>query len=123
MASRSISRLPKLPKLLKILILINLFLCFYFASMSSDIGISNISLASVNCNSLNMSNSTCSIQKRKIYGITKLRADIIFLSDIRLSNRNLTNNIDELKKTFRVNPYRSYQFLHHSTKIREVLGS
>ena len=122
MASRFISRLPKLPKLFKILILINLFLCFYFASMSSDIGISNISLASVNCNSLNMSNSTCSIQKRKIYGITKLRADIIFLSDIRLSNRNLTNNIDELKKTFRVNPYRSYQFLHHSTKNKRGVG-
>ena len=88
----------------------------------SDIGIFNLSLATVNCNSLNMSNSTGVMQKRKIYGITKLRADIILLSDLRLSNRNLTNNIEELKKNFRVNPYRSYNFLYHSSKNKRGVG-
>jgi len=82
----------------------------------------NISLSSVNCNSLNMSNSFGSIQKRKIYGITKLRTDVIFLSDLRLSNRNLTNNIEDLKKNFRVNPYRSYNFLYHSSKNKRGVG-
>ena len=98
-----------------------LFLNFFVFYQSTVMPI-NLTFATVNCNSLNMSNSAGSIQKRKIFGITKLRSDIIFLSDLRLSNRNLTNNIDELKKTFRVNPYGSYNFLHHSTSNKRGVG-
>jgi exonuclease III len=88
----------------------------------SNFSLINLTFGTVNCNSLNMSNSAGSIQKRKIFGITKLRCDIIFLSDLRLGNRNLTNNIDELKKFFRVNPYGSYKLLYHSTKNKRGVG-
>ena len=59
-----------------------------------------ISISSINCNSLNMSTINKSLQKNKIYGITKLKTDIILLSDTRLSNRNLNSNIEDLKGNF-----------------------
>ena len=76
--------------------------------------VNNLSLASINCNSLNMSTINKSLQKNKIYGITKLRTDIIFLSDIRLSNRNLGSNIRELEGNFLMNPYGAYKFFYNS---------
>ena len=110
---------------LSLCVLIGIFCCAnnsYQLPVMLDPGIFDLSLATINCNSLNMSNSTGTVQKRKIYGIVKLRTDIILLSDLRLSNRNLTNNIDDLKKKFRVNPYRSYNFLYHSSKNKRGVG-
>ena len=77
--------------------------------------INNISFASINCNSLNMSTINKSMQKNKLYGITKLRTDIIFISDIRLSNRNLGSNIEELKGNFLMIPYGAYKFFYNSS--------
>ena len=77
--------------------------------------INNLSFASINCNSLNMSTINKSMQKNKLYGITKLRTDIIFISDIRLSNRNLGSNIEELKGNFLMNPYGAYKFFYNSS--------
>jgi hypothetical protein len=45
-----------------------------------------ISVSSINCNSLNMSNLGNINHKLKIYGITRLKSDIILLSDIRLNS-------------------------------------
>ena len=91
--------------------------------MNTDsLGISNLSFSAINCNSLNMSNNVGNIQKRKIYGISKLKSDIIFLSDLRLSNRNMTNSIEEIKKTFRVNPYCSYTLYHNSSMNKRGVG-
>jgi len=84
--------------------------------------LNNFTVSTINCNSLNMSNSTNSIQKQKVFGITKLKSDLIFLSDTRLGNRNLTSNVEELKKIFRVNPYCSYNFLYNSTKTKRGTG-
>jgi hypothetical protein len=44
-----------------------------------------ITVSSINCNSLNMSNLGNINHKLKIYGITRLKSDIILLSDIRLN--------------------------------------
>jgi len=48
----------------------------------------NLKFSAVNCNSLNLSSSNKPAQMRKIYAITKLKSDIIFLSDIRLQLNN-----------------------------------
>jgi hypothetical protein len=65
-----------------------------FNSLLAQIPMSNgmveLTISSINCNSLNMSNSAKWNQSIKIYGIAKLRTDIIFLSDIRLSNKNVS---------------------------------
>ena len=61
-------------------------------------------------------------KKTKIYGITKLKTDIIFISDLRLSNRNLSSNIEDLKKSFLINPYCSYKFLYNSTQNKRGVG-
>ena len=59
-----------------------------------------LSVASINCNSLSMSVTSKSNQIKKIYGITKLNKDIIFLSDIRLCNKNLILASNDCSKIF-----------------------
>jgi hypothetical protein len=68
-----------------------------------------ITLASINCNSLNTSTISSLHHKLKIYGITKLKSDIIFLSDIRLHGNN-TQLVKNLESTFLCNPYCQYEF-------------
>ena len=46
-----------------------------------------ISVASINCNSLNVSTITSYHQTLKIHGIVQLKTDIILLSDIRLGKK------------------------------------
>ncbi len=60
-----------------------------------------VTVASVNCNSLNMSSVGSFNHKLKLYGITSLKSDIIMLSDIRLSNNANVSCIDSVKTTFR----------------------
>ena len=55
----------------------------------------DLSFSALNCNSLNMTNSMRKIQKLKLYGVTKLKTDVIFLSDTRISNRS---NVSDIKK-------------------------
>jgi exonuclease III len=69
----------------------------------------------INCNSLNMSSVGGQAQICKIYGITKLRTDIIFLSDIRLSNRNKVSCSNEITKRLNNTPYGSYDFYFNSS--------
>jgi len=92
---------------------------FKFPHMNN---IDNLTFASINCNSLNMSSSSKLLQHAKLYGAAKLKTDVIFLSDIRLSNRNLVSNFNNIATIFRVNPYASYRFLHNSTQNKRGTG-
>ena len=85
-------------------------------------GLSGLTLASINCNSLNSSSLTSINFKRKIYGVAKIATDIIFISDIRLGNRNLTTNSQEVEKLFRVNPYSSYKLIKNSSLNKRGVG-
>jgi exonuclease III len=57
-----------------------------------------------------------------MYGITKLRTDIILLSDIRLSNSQNVPQSRHAVLTFRTNPYGSYDFYYNSTKNKRGVG-
>jgi hypothetical protein len=70
-----------------------------------------------------MSNSAKWNQTLKICGITKLKSDVIFLSDIRISNKNLISASEDLKRQFLNNPYEKYEFFFLTQqKIKEGLG-
>ncbi len=71
--------------------------------------------SSINCNSLNMSSSKKSIHKLKLYSIARLKTDIIFLSDTRISNKNKVSDIKNIRNTFHVNPYGQYNIEYNST--------
>jgi hypothetical protein len=77
---------------------------------------SRVNVLIKNCNSLNLASSGQLQQKLKIYGICKLRSDVILLSDVRLSNRQGVSDIKYVKETFKINPYCSYHLIHNSTK-------
>ncbi len=81
-----------------------------------------VTVASVNCNSLNMSSVGSFNHKLKLYGITSLKSDIIMLSDIRLSNNANVSCIDSVKTTFRTNPYGGYDFYYNSTQNKRGVG-
>ena len=81
-----------------------------------------LSVSSINCNSLNMSVTSKQNQIRKIYGIVKLKTDIIFLSDVRICNRNLVNGISDILRVFQINPYQSYNFLYNSSSNKRGVG-
>ena len=81
-----------------------------------------LSITSINCNSLNMSVTSKNNQTKKIYGITKLKSDIIFLSDIRLCNKNLMSASNGCSKIFRINPYSSYKLLFQSYRNKRGVG-
>ena len=67
-----------------------------------------ISISAINCNSLNMSNAGKSQHLRKLYGIVRLKTDIILLSDIRLCNKAGIADVKSLEQTLKINPYCSY---------------
>jgi exonuclease III len=81
-----------------------------------------LSIACINCNSLNMSNSAKWNQTLKVCGITKIKSDIIFLSDTRLSNKNLVSAEDDIKYSFLHNPYGRYNAVFNSTKNKRGVG-
>jgi exonuclease III len=81
-----------------------------------------VSISAVNCNSLNMGTVTRHTRVRKFYGIVSLKTDIIFLSDIRMCNKNGTTDMHFIKNTFSVNPYCSYNFYHQSLKNSRGVG-
>jgi exonuclease III len=57
-----------------------------------------------------------------MYGITKLRTDIILLCVIRLSNSQNVPHTKQASITFRTNPYGSYEFYSHSTRNKRGVG-
>jgi exonuclease III len=81
-----------------------------------------LSISSINCNSLNMSNTGAFNHKLKMYGITKLRTDIIFMCDIRLSNSQNVPSCRQAALTFRTNPYGAYDFYANSTRNKRGVG-
>jgi exonuclease III len=92
------------------------------ASLEGDkMLIPNITFSAINCNSLNSSTISSLHHKLKIYGISKLKTDVIFLSDIRLQGKNsfITEN---LKKSFLCNPYGQYEFFFNSEKSSRGVG-
>ena len=80
----------------------------------------DISFSCINCNSLNMSHSGKYMQKNKIYGIAKLKTDIIFLSDVRISNKNKISGYKEICNIFLMNSYCKYNFFTTLARIKEV---
>jgi exonuclease III len=69
-----------------------------------------------------MSNSAKWNQTLKICGITKLKSDIIFLSDVRISNKSLVSSENDIKNNFLHNPYERYNCSFNSTKNKRGVG-
>ena len=69
-----------------------------------------------------MSVSSKHNQLKKLYGITKLKSDVIMLSNIRMCNRNLVSASNDCSKVFKTNPYGSFTFLHHSSMNKRGVG-
>jgi len=82
----------------------------------------HITIATVNCNSLNMATVAKHVRLRKFYGIVSLKTDIILLSDIRMCNKAGYCDMNFISKTFSVNPYSSYNFFHHSRTNKRGVG-
>jgi hypothetical protein len=81
-----------------------------------------LTLSCINCNSLNMSSAGKYNQFHKIYGITKLRSDIILLADTRLCNKNLVSAEDDIKRLLTNSPYGQYNAWFNSTKNKRGVG-
>jgi hypothetical protein len=94
------------------------FLCACLASMSD---LPRLTIACINCNSLNSSNVSSLHYSMKLYGISKLNTDVIFLSDIRIHGKN-SDVVRNLKKTFHCNPYSSYEFFSNSLNSSRGTG-
>ena len=82
----------------------------------------NLKFSAVNCNSLNMANSTKIAQMKKIYSLAQINSDIIFLSDIRISQKNKSSGIKLLRKNFLTNPFKSYDFHYNSSMNKRGVG-
>ncbi len=82
----------------------------------------NITVSSVNCNSLNMSTIGTTNHLLKIHGIVSLLSDIIILSDIRLCNSAGISNSNEITNSLRSNPYCSYRLISNSHKSKRGVG-
>jgi hypothetical protein len=59
---------------------------------------------------------------RKFYGILSLKTDIIFVSDIRLCNKNGVGDLGFANKIFATSPYGSYSFIHNSRTNSHGVG-
>ena len=81
-----------------------------------------LSVASINCNSLNMSSIGKDNHLLKIHGIVSLNTDVILLSDIRLCNSAGVSNINEITNTLRCNPYCAYRLISNSKRNKRGVG-
>jgi len=80
-----------------------------------------LTFAAINCNSLNQT-SVKSVQEKKLYAILQLKSDIIFLSDIRLSQTASKNTTDNIVNIITTNPHCSYKPIFNSTKSKRGVG-
>jgi len=102
-------------------------LLFVFAAAAQSVNntgsmpIRNVTVGAVNCNSLNLSATNKQSQISKIYAIAKMKRDIIFLSDIRLSKKK-ESDIADIHTNFLTNPYNAYTFLYNSTQNKRGTG-
>jgi exonuclease III len=85
-------------------------------------GLSGIKFSSLNVNSLNISHSNQPMQLRKLFGILKLKSDIIFSQDVRLSSRNLVSSKDDILRLLQNNVYGSYSAIFNSSKNKRGVG-
>jgi exonuclease III len=69
-----------------------------------------------------MSSAGSNTQYLKLYGIAKLRTDIIFMSDVRICGKNLVSGSDDIKRIFLNNPYGSYDTYLNSTSNKRGVG-
>ena len=79
----------------------------------------NLSFSAQNCNSLNIS-TNCPKQSTKIKSIIDLDSDIIFLSDLRLNNKDTTRDIE---KIFLSSGNRQYKFYYNSFRNSRGVGT
>jgi len=93
---------------------------FYIISLAMDLP--ELTFSSINCNSLNMSDIGSFNHCLKVYGIVKLKTDVITLSDIGLCNNRGVSNISELRESFQINPYCAYDFYHNSHSSKRGVG-
>jgi exonuclease III len=59
---------------------------------------------------------------RKLYGILKLKTDLILMSDVRVSNRSLVSSSKDLISIFRNNQYGSYTTFFNSSQNKRGVG-
>jgi hypothetical protein len=81
-----------------------------------------ITVSCINVNSLNMSSANKPIHLKKIFGVVKLKSDIILLSDVRLSNRNLVSSKGDITAILRNNQFGSYTPYFNSSSNRRGVG-
>jgi exonuclease III len=81
-----------------------------------------LTISSINCNSLNSSIGSDFNRNLKVNGITKLGSDVIMLSDTRLSNKHLISCAEELRKLFATNLHCAYDFHFNSTRNKRGVG-
>jgi hypothetical protein len=105
-----------------LLLLVPVIFAFFTGTDIEMFGGEKLTISCINCNSLNMSQSAKWNQTLKVCGITKLKSDIIFMSDIRLSNKNLVSLGDDIAKLFYNNPYGKYEFFHNSSLNKRGVG-
>jgi exonuclease III len=103
---------------------IALYLLTISFTLTYTMNLSNpgISFSCINANSLNMSSLNKPLQLQKIYGILKLKTDIFFVSDLRLSNRNNVNCTGEISKILSNNPYGNFDLFSNSTQNKRGVG-
>jgi exonuclease III len=78
-----------------------------------------ITLATQNCNSLNVS-TVCDKQLKKISAICALETDIILLCDIRLNSAR--KEVEKIEKLFLYNKSKQYDFYFNSSKNSRGVG-
>jgi len=97
--------------------------CVILGGMAdTESAVNGLLINAINCNSLNMSEYSKSMQTRKLYSILKNKADIVLLSDVRISSRNKTADIGGLRQTLEKNPYCAYNLILHSTQNKRGVG-
>jgi exonuclease III len=84
--------------------------------------LAGVSMSCLNVNSLNMSNASKEIQLRKVLGVVKLKSDIIFLSDVRISNRSLVSSKDDILNILLHNSECSYSGYFNSSSNKRGVG-
>ena len=88
------------------------------AALSLTAVLQHLSISAQNCNSLNIS-TNCPKQSTKIKSIIDFDSDIVFLSDLRLNNKDTTRDIE---KIFLSSGPRQYKFYHNSLRNSRGVG-
>jgi exonuclease III len=81
-----------------------------------------VTFTAQNCNSLNMTGSTKQNQIIKVEALAGLKSDIIFVSDLRLGNKNTTGSKGEISRMFLMNSGGMYNLLANSTQNKRGVG-